>query len=153
MINGASGIAMTDLFISATAALLIVLAISRPQPPQELPIQADLLARCVMDADAPVALEITRAAMIGEDAPVDETQARVDAPGGLAAVPEELSLSPGLFYMIALVPDAAGVLRSDCFHWARDEIVRAYNDTLSDRSEEGETGALFTLSPALMEAP
>ena len=44
--TGGIGIAMTDLFISAAAALLLVLAILKPQPPTPLPIQSNAFVYC-----------------------------------------------------------------------------------------------------------
>ena len=40
------GIAMTDLFLSASAALIVALALSSNSPVRNIPIQADLLLLC-----------------------------------------------------------------------------------------------------------
>ena len=65
-ISGAMGSAMTDLFVSASAALMLVLAVLRPDPPVVTPIQADITAHCTesgglpaltIPADPPILIE------------------------------------------------------------------------------------------------
>lgn len=140
-------IAATDLFVSATAALLVVLAIMRPVPPVELPIQSDLVAHCTMDASSmPVTLEISVPGNAG-----DVTPFQVSDPSQMAQVPGALGLPPRLFYMIALSPNGQGKLLSDCVAWARDTLVREHNAGMfqpGPANNATPTRAIFTLAIA-----
>lgn len=155
MTGAGLNIAATDLFISATAALLVVLAVLRPMPPVDLPTQADLVGHCTMDAEArPVAL--TLGVPEREVAP---PHIEVHNPAELAQAPRTLGLAPRLFYVIALVPDAGGRLASDCLRWVRDDLVRPHNSRMSLSEPANSalgTRAIFTLVPTVpssAEAP
>ena len=155
MTGAGLNIAATDLFISATAALLVVLAVLRPTPPVELPIQADLEGYCTLDVEArPVTLVLGVPGHAVDAAPLS-----VREPAELAQAPTLLDLAPGLFYMIALVPGRDGRLLSDCLTWVRDDLVRAHNASMLQpelSSTAAGTRAIFTLAPTIptrTEAP
>ena len=159
MIGGAFNISVTDLFIAATASLLVILALSRPNPPIDLPVQADLVASCAIhEAGEPEALVMRLADSSAET----EAIARIhdsDELSDFAAHPE---LPPRLLYVIALVPAEDGTLAASCLQWARDDIVRTHNAAERVRSDRNPTAqpdpAIFALVPALpnpsqMETP
>ncbi len=131
---------MTDLFVSAAAALMIILAIARPTPDIPLPIQADLLATCpdaaafLSEAAAP-ALSVTLAEQSGSVDPV-----LVPTPEDLWALPARLGLQPRLFYTVALVGGQHPVTAA-CADWALNDLVRTAN------SNAGNVAASHPVSP------
>lgn len=131
---GAMGIAMTDLFVSASAALMLVLAVLRPDPPVTPPIQADITAWCTETGGRP-ALRVDTDRVILLETPED-----------LAALPARLDLPPRLFYSLAIAGDADNPIPATCLAWASADLVRALN---ADVARPGYAGppAIFSLGP------
>lgn len=131
---GAMGIAMTDLFVSASAALMLVLAVLRPDPPVTPPIQADITAYCTETGGHP-------ALLVEGDRPL-----LLESPEDLAALPARLDLVPRLFYSIAIAGDANHPIPASCLAWASTDLVRALN---ADVARPGYAGppAIFSLGP------
>lgn len=127
---------MTDLFVSAAAALMMILAISRPTPDIPLPIQADMFGTCpeastiLTEAGDRPALSVTRATQPGTVDPV-----LVPTPEDLWTLPARLGLQPRLFYTIALIEGPAPVTAA-CADWALNQLVRTAN-TKADISGTG----------------
>ncbi|MGR3492197.1 MAG: hypothetical protein ACU0DW_09075 [Shimia sp.] len=125
--TGGAAIAMTDVIISATAALLIGLALAANERPQPMPVQADLRIFCEGDA-----------VMVG-----DGTRAIPVTAATLGTAPPAFELPPRLFYSLALVPGPEG-LGTECLSRVQRDVVRGWNDGLTARP-----GAVFSVQPAL----
>ncbi|MEM8729471.1 MAG: hypothetical protein AAGF79_06085 [Pseudomonadota bacterium] len=132
--SGALGIAMTDLFVSAAAALMLVLAVLRPDPPVHTPVQADITAICIEQGERP-------ALQVMADPPVI-----LATPQDLAALPEALGLPPRLFYGLAIAGGPGQPISTACLSWASRDLVRALN---ADVARPDYTGppAIFSLAP------
>lgn len=129
--DSGSGIVLTDLFISATAALLLVLAVARPSPPVALPVQADMRATCYETADGGVGFEL---AAFADAAPPVPDAAVSDAPAILVQTREDfaratraLQLSAQLFVKVALTSDAQGPAGPTCLRVFEQDIMRPLN--------------------------
>lgn len=135
---GGFGIVITDLFVSATAVLLLVLAVARPTPPQALPIQADLLAGCSpssvtgSESETPIAVFHANGgnSSPGEGIPVKSAEE-------MSLVPGLLGLPARLFYSIAIVGQPDAPVTADCLERVSRQLVRAHNEALTI----GATGA------------
>ena len=150
---GGFGIVMTDLFISSTAALLIVLAVSKPTPINALPIQADLVATCHRSvASDSEWYAVFRA---GHDAARDDEGIVVKTPQEMAEAPTQLGLQARLFYSVALAIGAHEQAFGECLHWFTYDLVRAHNTSLSEPRNGGPVGsrAVFAVSPTPMGLP
>lgn len=132
LISGAMGIAMTDLFVSASAALMLVLAVLRPDPPVVTPIQADITAHCTESGGLP-------ALAIPADPPI-----LIESPADLAALPARLGLPPRLFYTLALAGGPGHPVSASCLTWATTDLVRALNTEIARPGYDGPP-AIFSL--------
>lgn len=141
-IAGGLGIVMTDLFLSATAALLVVLAVANPTPPVPMPIQADLVATCPERNGGVVGHFILRSA------------AEPDGPTAVVSKPEDLSeavsvagLQAALFYSVALIPRVGTPVSAACLSRFTTDIIRAHNSGLSRaKAERGDLMAVFAVN-------
>lgn len=140
----AHGIVMTDLFVSATAALLLVLAVLQPIPPIRLPIQADLIARCPDGDPAPA----TPLALVAGSDP-DGPSVSALGPTELGAAPVRLGLPARLFYTIAVEGTAGGPVSAACLDWITRDFVRAYNGALAEADRLTQPRAIFAVAPAV----
>ena len=149
MIGQASGLAMTDLFISATAALLTVLAVSQPFEPQPRPIQADLLATCPPETEEEL---VARALMRRADQSAVEAVSVARA-ADLSALPTELGLAAKPYYLLAVVRDSRGVISGRCYAFIAQELAKTRNSRLDDIARD-DTGprAVFVVSLASDES-
>ncbi|MEL6958744.1 MAG: hypothetical protein AAGL89_07325 [Pseudomonadota bacterium] len=98
--NG-SGIVMTDLFISATAALLLVLAVARPSPPVALPVQADLSVTCVPTDAGSVAFQVSPFEPKGAEASIELVH-DIETPSDFVRAVHDLSPETRLLLKVAL---------------------------------------------------
>ena len=113
---------MTDLFISAAGALVIVLALARTDAPRPVPVQADLVALC---PDPPGgALRLTTPERLSRDGAGADGPAIGDAAGLRAGV--ERLLPPSLFVTLALVDLPARPVTPACLARTRGDILRPY---------------------------
>lgn len=137
---------MTDLFVSATASLLVVLTLVRPTPPLPMPIQADLLAFCPPDPKGTIVF-VAAARPAGP-------RFAVAQPDDLAAAPARLGLKPALLYAVAVTSESGAGVDAACFARVRDDLVRARNSTVAaaDRKAAGPR-AIFAAALAVPEAP
>ncbi|MGR3804780.1 hypothetical protein [Marinibacterium profundimaris] len=138
MRSGAIGIALTDLFVSASAALMLVLAVLRPDPPVTTPLQADITAHCTETGGLP-ALEIPG------DPPI-----LVESPADLAALPARLDLPPRMFYALALAGGPGRTVPASCLAWASADLVRALNRQVASPGYDGPP-AIFSLGPLALD--
>lgn len=136
----AAGMAATDVFLAATAALLLVLAVSAPNRPLRLPIQADLLAMC--DAFSVPPVLVLRGAQPPEDGAA-WPEIELKSPSDLVDAPAQLGLDARLQYAVALIPDADGVLPMTCVVFLRNDLIRTHNASLSQPDGRG---PVYTLS-------
>jgi hypothetical protein len=143
-ISAGFGIVMTDLFISATAALLMVLAVMRNHPPTPVPLQADILARCENGEGANPVLVMSKQ---GGDA-----RFTIGKPEDLGAVPALLGLPARMIYMISLESGPDTPLATQCLRWAKFGIVKSWNDLLRDTPEDAPAShAIFMIAPVTPE--
>lgn len=131
---GDTAIVFSDLFISATATLLLTLAVLNDHPDDPVPPQADLIARCANDG---LALMLRGA---GDDAPVHRVAQATDL-GRAAAV---LRAPARLFQSIALV-SADRVLPVECLDRAL-RLVRDWN-IAADEVATDVAPVIYGLSP------
>lgn len=129
--DSGSGIVMTDLFISATAALLLVLAVARPSPPVALPVQADLSVTCVRTTGGSVVFQVSPFEPEGSEPP-NEAVHNVDTPQGFAKAVNDFSLQAHLLLKVALFDGGttAGtqpVSGLTCLRVFQQEIMRPLN--------------------------
>ncbi|MBB95901.1 MAG: hypothetical protein CML68_15070 [Rhodobacteraceae bacterium] len=132
------GIAMTDLFVSASAALMLVLAVLRPDPPVTTPLQADITAHCTETGGRP-------ALVVPGDTPVI-----LQGPADLAALPARLGLPPRLFYALALAGGPGHPIPASCLSWAATDLVRALNTQVA-RPDYAGPPAIFSLAPIAVD--
>lgn len=142
------GIVMSDLFISATAALLIVLALAQPYKPKEVPIQADLVAYCPpLDTPRPEYRILIHSA--------NEPEAAVSLHKSeeLGGLPSGLLLEPRLFYSIALVEKKGHPLTPTCLKWVQQNLINPWNRSLQEKPpvQEG-SRAVFSATASLADA-
>jgi len=140
-----TGIVMTDLFISATAALLLCLAVSRTTPDIPLPVQADLIALCPTPNSPDGTPYIV--ALASDPAGIS---AKVGSPEDLAAVPRLLGLPPALFRTIAVMATSASPVSATCVRRLTEDIVKPHNDQLAtEPAAAGSSRAVFAVGPVL----
>lgn len=137
------GIVMTDLFISASAALLMVIAVLRTTPPIPVPIQADIVATCppaaILSAREPV--------MSMRPGGREGATIKVGGPGDLASLPADLGLRPRLFYSIGVIAGEGAPLSAACLRWAQDSLVRTYNRKIDELTRRGTARPIFGIVP------
>ena len=140
---------MTDLFISATAALLLVLAVMQPTPPVPIPIQSDLLVRCP-EPDAAEKWPLALYAAANPEAP----PLLVDRPADLGLAPARLGLPPRLFYTIALQQPIDSPVSAGCLSFVVRDLVRRYNRSLTESDRDSvHQRAIFSIAVAAPESP
>jgi len=136
---------MTDVFVSATAALLLCLAVSRTTPDVPLPVQADLILTC----PAPDALKTTPFQVALASDP-DGLTAPAGNPDELAAVPRVLGLPPSLFRTIAVRATEAAPVSVTCLRRLSEDVVRPHNARLATKPPAtGLSHAVFAVGPVL----
>lgn len=136
---------MTDLFISATAALLLCLAVSRTTPDIPLPVQADLILSCPAP-NSPMATPF----LVVLAADPGGIVASVGNPDDLAAVPGVLGLPPALFRTIAVMGTASAPVSASCMRRLTEDIVRPHNARLAAKPPAaGLSQAVFAVAPIL----
>ncbi len=147
--NVSTAIVMTDLFISATAALLIVLAMARPQVPTDLPVQADILGFCPPMKKEQGYLIVSAAEFDRQTATLPKTasQVVVDALDAFELAVSNLGFSQHLFYSIALVSGENRPLTPACVKHFSDVLVGKHNRSLSDKSVIPGSRAVFAVEP------
>lgn len=138
-------IVMTDLFLSATAVLLVVIALSEPDQPSDVPIQADLVALCpatVTPAGVPQLLAVRDLSRL-EVGPAEEVNrvpisVHEDLPEALAALAD--NGAPGVegaaLLRIALVDFPGHPMTAPCFRVLAVDVVEAYNRWLQGLDEK-----------------
>lgn len=142
------GIVMSDLFISATAALLIVLALAQPFKPRELPIQADLIAHCPADETPQDQYSIAV-----QSATQPEPHVSVSEATDLGTLPGALLLQPRLFYSVALVEAKGHPLTPTCLKWVQQKLIKPWNKALQGQDQvEGLSRAIFSATASLAPA-
>lgn len=138
LVTGATAIAITDLFLSATAALLIVLALARPDSPVPVPIQADLVAFCPEENSRQASMLLVAAqssiAAKSEGLVLAGPKTQLSKPEELVIVFQELGLAADYFFNIALVGAVDRPVTIDCIRFLNRSIVDAHNQSLTDQS-------------------
>ncbi|MBL3560416.1 hypothetical protein [Rhodovulum sulfidophilum] len=119
LLSGTFGLVLTDLFLAATATILMLLAVLREAPDIPIPIQADLQMSCVVDGGF-VLSRLDR-----DDPMISVTEAAQLGPAVAA-----LDIRPRLFQTVALVPGPDG-LSANCLAQAQ-KIIRSWNASLGD---------------------
>ena len=147
--NSGVGLVMTDLFVSAAAALMMVLAITRPTPEIPLPIQADLIAACPplgtdYTLDSQPVMTVSLPPSHGAVSMPVTTVSRYEE---IWALPAKFGLPPRLFYTIALSDDVTP-LTAACADWVLNALIRTANEAADDRSADAAV-AIFGLDLVL----
>jgi hypothetical protein len=134
------GLVMTDLFVSATAALLIVLAVARPSAPVPTPVQADVIATCKTEDEGNMTFEVST--------PERELEAtfQLGTAEEFAQSVQMMNLTPSLFYTVAILPLPEQPVSVQCITEFTGRIVREHNRAVSnpDFSELGNR-AIFSV--------
>ena len=145
LMSGGLGVAMTDLFISAGAAIVMVIALSRPTPRVELPPQADIIATC---PEASTFQGGDGAIVMRRDAADTTSAVPVVSPEDLAATPATLGLPARLFYTIALEDTPNQPVSAACLRWVQNDLIRAHHRRLLERDPAYRTRrCVFSLAP------
>lgn len=133
-------IAMTDLFLSATATLLVVLAVSRTETPTPLPVQADFLLFCPSSSTQGAgSFLLVPAAQVRQSAAGDLV---ASASSGIAVQNQHMlgravarQQSPlGMVITIAAVAANDRPLTGTCYQQMRDALVAPHNLALEDKN-------------------
>ncbi|MGF1528132.1 MAG: hypothetical protein ACFCBW_15245 [Candidatus Competibacterales bacterium] len=129
---------MTDLFVSASAALLMVIVLSHPDTPLPLPVQTDLIALCPAPPGAHAPFTLFPASALK---PKAEGGVELVGPGVAFADVEGLALALGstvapveLFFTLGLTGAPGRPLPPECLRRLKQGIVSPYND----RTAEGD---------------
>jgi hypothetical protein len=133
---------MTDLFVSAGATLLIVLAVTREVPEDVLPVQADLVATCppsedIARGDGTLLVRAGGASETAQPIPVEGV-------AQMAVLPAALGMPARTFYTITLTSDAAPVTAA-CLDWVQEDLVRAHNAALASDIPRGGARPVYAL--------
>ncbi len=140
-------VVVTDLFVSATATLLVVLALAKKQTPQSIPVQADLVAICPSKADGP--FYMTTAALALKNGGPDSGRLV-----GRAKDLELLANLPGLFpamlHIVALSGTISSPINAECLVRFRRDIVAAHNDELARTADQPGFRRIFSVVPISM---
>jgi len=147
LLSGASAIAITDLFLSATAALLIVLALARPDVPQPIPVQAELIAFCPeTNSNRSANIHIGRVEDIRkseENLSHSGSLARISKPEELGAGLRDLEVPAALFLNIALVSGPKRPISLDCIRFLERSIIGAHNQGLNTAPPDAPLKTIF----------
>lgn len=126
-------IAMTDLFVSATATLMVVLILSQTERPTPLPVQADLVAFCPTEEGEAFAVVPVSAVIVGADrlrTSMVDTLALSDATGLAAVLAKIAGAEPRSFYSIGLAGTAGRPVTAACISRLQNTIVRMHNQAV-----------------------
>lgn len=147
-------VAITDLFFSISVVLLISIALSEPDVPIRVTIQADLFVLCPT-ADGMRHLQVMPAVPVtmtdgliesfdtSEAIPVPTKEALAEAMGAFS---ERLAGRP--LVTAALVNALPHAVTADCLRVAKAEVFGAYNVWISELSEKpGLPPVGLTMSP------
>jgi hypothetical protein len=130
--GGALMLAMTDLFVSATATLLVVLALASPYPPKPFPVQADLVMLCPESGSATKEFVLFPASAVtfrekgGTLRPVT-TIHFVRNHRELSRIVSAMKLPAKHMLTIALAPSTGRPLTANCFATVSRQLVSRYN--------------------------
>lgn len=152
-VSAAGGMAMTDLFISATAALIMVLAVARPFEPVPLPVQADFLAFCVpMDETSGDQQQFD--VMVHAFGSVPDAAITILEPADLAELPGAFDMKAQPYYSLAVTQAPMGeVVAARCLQQVLFDLTRPYNASLEHLPRRApDARAIFIASLARPEA-
>lgn len=139
---GGFGIVMTDIFVAATAALLLTLAVARPEPPVSRPVQADLVVLCPRVEQGDFVLLAADTAKKARPPMVAVTN-----PADLARAVEKLGLPPRMFYTIALAASPARPMQAECLRTFQRKIVDKHNQGVTRPGALSDGRMIFGLAP------
>ncbi|WP_422828668.1 hypothetical protein [Thalassococcus sp. BH17M4-6] len=136
-------LAMTDLFFSTSAVLLIAIALSEQDVPVQIPIQADLFALCPPATDTPGPIQIMPAMPVkvkdGEIEPFD-TSGAIPVPTKEALAEALAELSEALIEQplvtVTLLNVKPHKVTSPCLLEAKTNVFGAYNLWLSELTDK-----------------
>ena len=129
---GGFGVAITDLFISCAAALMLVLAVVSRERPAPVPIQADILAFCLPDPSG-ISLQAVEAPALR----AMPDGRNLEVAGREAILPADEIFGPGrtagsrkLLNIVALAATTAAPLTAEC-NLLASRFVASHNRTLT----------------------
>lgn len=115
------GIVMTDVFVSATAALLMVLAVARPSPPTPLPIQAEITVSCETSNQGDFVFETWPTHIFDAD------RRPIMSPQDFAFAVRKMALPPALLYKVVVVGTETSGLSAGCLQALKTDIIWPLN--------------------------
>ena len=135
--TGALMLAMTDLFISATATLLVVLTLATPDPPVPLPVQADVMMLCPGSGPGNKEFAVFPAASVDFGEKVSAlypgvTIYSVADAADLAKAIGDMNLPAKSMYSVALAPAPGRPLTAACFATAMKRLLADYHSRIND---------------------
>jgi hypothetical protein len=138
---GALGIVLSDIFLTATAAILVLLVVLQDRPIVPVPIQADIVMSCLQDERYALAIP-------GQ---TDTPPRIVSDLQDIGPVVLAIAPSPRIIQSVALVPGQNG-LSVPCID-AVQRAVRRWNLSLGETDEaRSAIGlAIVTNSPGVFE--
>lgn len=130
------GIVMTDVFVSATAALLMVLAVARPSPPTPLPVQAEITVSCETSEQGDYVFHTWPTHIIDAD------RRPIMSPQDFAVAVLQMALPPALLHKVVVIGTNTSGLPAGCLQAFKTNISWPLNrdpaiklETESFRSE------------------
>lgn len=115
------GIVLTDVFVSATAALLIVLAVAQPSPPAPLPIQADIAVTCRTADQGEYVFQILPTHTTATD------KVLIRSALDFAVAVHQMNMPAALLYKVAVIGEDGTPLASGCLQAFKTDVVWPLN--------------------------
>lgn len=119
LFSGPIGIVLTDIFLAATAAILLLLAVLQDNPDIPLPVQADFVLQCGRDGEF-------RLSVAGDETPMVVLPDASEIGAAVVA----MATAPRLFQTLALIQGEDG-LPAACLQSATS-AVRRWNTALGE---------------------
>lgn len=142
---------MTDLFVSASATLLVILSLAKNKVPDFLPVQADLVALCPEKAGGAFRLmTAVQAAEVQTGTRPFPLGVPVRDANDLRRLAELPGLFPALLHVVALAGSASTPLDAACLIRFRREIITAQNNALTSAEPREGLRRIFTVVPISM---
>lgn len=135
------GIVMTDVFVSATAALLMVLAIARPAPPTPLPIQAEITVSCETSEQGEYVFQAWPTHIL------DAERRTILSPEDFAVAVQQMNLPKALLYKVVVIGKNVSGLPAGCLQAFKTAVIWPLNkDPVFSRESENFRTAIFSVT-------
>lgn len=132
---------MTDVFVSATAALLMVLAVARPSPPTPLPIQADITVSCETSEQREYIFQAWPTHIL------DAVRHTILIPEDFAIAVQQMNLPKALLYRVVVIGTNTSGLPAGCLQAFKTAVIWPLNeDPVFSRESENFRTAIFSVT-------